>query len=156
MENGKRYIGTKILDAVPMTLGEYNIYRGWDLPKDEVNRVNGEGYLVEYLGGGTPNHPKHKGYISWSPKDVFEKAYMIADTFLDRMRIELLELSEKITKINDALIDGLVPMPSISMLNTQLYKMLEYEKVLKQRIEIAENGVAVEEQPTTEHPHFNE
>lgn len=67
------YIGTKLLAARPMTRAEYNDYRGWQLPADE----NGadEGYLVEYFDGGQTNHPAHQGYVSWSPKDVFERAY---------------------------------------------------------------------------------
>lgn len=69
----KKYIGTKVLMAKPMTRQEYNDYRGWELPEDE----NGadDGYLVEYTDGGQANHPGHEGYISWSPKDVFERAY---------------------------------------------------------------------------------
>lgn len=70
MEN---YYGHKAILARPMNRKEYNDYRGWKLPKDE----NGDdkGYLVEYIDGGQSNHPKHDGYISWSPKEVFEKAY---------------------------------------------------------------------------------
>ncbi len=69
----KTYIGTKIINARPMTRLEYNEYRGWPLPQDE----SGEdwGYLVEYMDGGKPNHADHKGYISWSPKEQFDKAY---------------------------------------------------------------------------------
>jgi len=29
------YIGTKQVQARPMTLGDYNAYRGWDIPADE-------------------------------------------------------------------------------------------------------------------------
>ena len=28
----KRYIGTKIIKAEPMTRGDYNKYRGWQIP----------------------------------------------------------------------------------------------------------------------------
>lgn len=71
----KKYLGTKQLMAKPMTLGEYNTYRGWTIPADED--PNRAGYLVEY--DSTPsspgNDPRHRGYISWSPADVFEEAY---------------------------------------------------------------------------------
>lgn len=67
------YIGVKQVQAAPMTRGEYNAYRGWDVPADEDPAD--DGYLVEYLDGGKSNHPKHKGYISWSPRSVFERAY---------------------------------------------------------------------------------
>ena len=67
------YEGTKRVHAKPMNRGEYNAYRGWEVPADE-NPAD-DGYLVEYLDGGKSNHPNHAGYISWSPKDVFERAY---------------------------------------------------------------------------------
>ena len=57
------YIGTKIIKAKPMTRGEYNTHRGWEIPENE-NPFD-EGYLVQY----------DNEYISWSPKDVFETAY---------------------------------------------------------------------------------
>lgn len=67
------YTGTKTVIAEPMSRQQYNDYRGWALPADE----NGtdEGYLVEYTDGGKANMPDRKGYVSWSPKDVFERAY---------------------------------------------------------------------------------
>ena len=70
----KAYIGTKMINAVPMNRLEYNQFRGWTLPADE----NGadEGYLVEYVGPGQkPNTAEYEGYVSWSPKDVFDEAY---------------------------------------------------------------------------------
>lgn len=56
-----------------MNRADYNDYRGWVLPDDELG--TDEGYLVEYLDGGKSNHPDHKGYISWSPKEQFENGY---------------------------------------------------------------------------------
>jgi hypothetical protein len=69
----KRYVGTKTIDARPMTRAAYNDYRGWPLPPDE----NGDdaGFLVEYVDGGKANDSRHAGYISWSPADVFERSY---------------------------------------------------------------------------------
>lgn len=69
----EKYIGTKVIKAKPMTRAEYNDYRGWDLPVDEDG--TDEGFLVEYVDGGQANHKDHDGYISWSPKDVFSRAY---------------------------------------------------------------------------------
>ena len=67
------YEGTKRVYAKPMNRAEYNAYRGWEVPADE--NPNDEGYLVEYVDGGRGNDSRHAGYISWSPKDVFERSY---------------------------------------------------------------------------------
>ena len=69
----KTYIGTKTVQARPMTRGEYNDYRGWPMPANEDGADTG--YLVEYLDGGKANDLRHAGYISWSPSEVFERAY---------------------------------------------------------------------------------
>lgn len=68
-----RYIGVKQINAKAMDRKEYNELRGWTVPADE--NPDDSGYLVEYVDGGQANHPDFSGYISWSPKDVFERAY---------------------------------------------------------------------------------
>ena len=67
------HVGTKVVHAAPMTRGDYNFFRGWPVPADE--NPNDDGYLVEYADGGEPNVPGFFGYVSWSPKDVFDRAY---------------------------------------------------------------------------------
>ena len=57
------YIGIKKIKAEPMTRGDYNNFRGWNIPENE--NPNDKGYIVKYSDG----------YISWSPKSVFEEAY---------------------------------------------------------------------------------
>lgn len=57
------FIGTKVLQAEPMTLGAYNLLRGWNIPADE--NPHREGYHVIY----------EDGYQSWSPEEAFESAY---------------------------------------------------------------------------------
>lgn len=52
----KKYVGVKLIEAKPMTRGDYNNYRGWTIPKDEDPKD--EGYLVKYSND----------YESWSPK----------------------------------------------------------------------------------------
>lgn len=69
----KQYIGTKVINAAPMTRAAYNEFRGWQLPTDENG--DDDGYLVEYVDGGKANTETYAGYVSWSPKDVFERAY---------------------------------------------------------------------------------
>jgi hypothetical protein len=52
-----------------------------------------------------PNHEDYKGYISWSPKDVFEGSYTSLGSkpkvlsFLDRLEIEHEELDSKLLKL---------------------------------------------------------
>jgi hypothetical protein len=33
-----------------------------------------QGILIEYLDGGEANDPRHVGYITWTPADVFRRA----------------------------------------------------------------------------------
>ena len=63
----KHFIGIKEVDAKPMTRGDYNKYRGWQIPADE--NPEDEGYLVKYSDS----------YESWSPKEAFDKAYVEYD-----------------------------------------------------------------------------
>ena len=44
-----KYIGTKIIEAKSMNRGDYNKYRGWDIPENE--NPDDEGYLVKYSDG---------------------------------------------------------------------------------------------------------
>lgn len=69
----QQYVGTKIVNAKPMTRQEYNDFRGWELPANEDG--SDEGFLVEYINGGKANTEEFNGYVSWSPKEVFQRAY---------------------------------------------------------------------------------
>lgn len=91
-----RYLGTKIVTAEPMTRQAYNDYRGWALPADE----NGadEGYLVEYLDGGPANMPDRAGYVSWSPREVFERAYRPVVGMSFGQALEALKIGEKVAR----------------------------------------------------------
>jgi hypothetical protein len=89
MEQMKLYVGTKLLKAKPMDREDYCDLRGWDLPEDE-NGLD-EGYLVEYIDGGESNHIEFDGYISWSPTDVFDKAYEETRGMSFGLAIELLK-----------------------------------------------------------------
>jgi hypothetical protein len=93
---GNLHIGTKLVLALAMTRLEYNEYRGWDLPEDE----NGDdkGFLVEYVDGGDSNHPDHKGYISWSPEEVFHNAYKVSGEMSFGMAIEAAKRGYKIAR----------------------------------------------------------
>lgn len=82
----KRYVGTKFIEAKPMSRGEYNLYRGWTIPADE-NPAD-EGYLVRYSDG----------YESWSPKKQFEEAYRDCKGMTFGIALELLKKGCKVAR----------------------------------------------------------
>lgn len=45
----KTYIGVKKIEAEPMTRGDYNTYRGWQIHTDE--NPDDEGYHVKHADG---------------------------------------------------------------------------------------------------------
>ena len=92
----QKFYGTKLIQAQPMSRKAYNDYRGWELPPDEDG--SDDGYLVEYLDGGKPNHPSHAGYISWSPKAQFEKSYQPTDALSFGHAIEALKAGKKVAR----------------------------------------------------------
>ena len=96
MEEAKPYIGTKLVVARPMTRGEYNSYRGWEMPADEDPQE--PGYLVEYRDGGKPNDPRHNGYISWSPQEVFDKSYRTANALTFGHALEAMKAGHRVTR----------------------------------------------------------
>lgn len=86
----KKYIGTKQIEAEPMTMGEaYEkcLLQAGRVPND--SEKSNAGYHVMY----------QDGYESWSPAEPFEKAYKFAETFLDRLYIERTELHDKLAKL---------------------------------------------------------
>lgn len=90
------YFGFKKVRAKKMNRLEYNTLRGWKVPDDE-NPLD-EGYLVEYLDGGQRNHPDYGGYISWSPKDVFNEAYKPSGEMTFGMALEALKSGDKVAR----------------------------------------------------------
>jgi len=92
----KQYIGVKLINATPMTRLEYNTYRGWTLPANEDG--DDAGYLVEYTDGGQANTPDYTGYVSWSPVDVFNKAYKQTNGMNFGLAIEAMKMGFRISR----------------------------------------------------------
>ena len=92
----EKFIGTKIINAKPMSRAEYNSFRGWKLPEDENG--SDEGFLVEYVDGGAANTTEYSGYISWSPKDVFENAYRPTSGMTFGFALEALKKGLKVAR----------------------------------------------------------
>ena len=96
MSDLKEFIGTKIINAKPMSRLDYNIFRGWELPANENG--SDEGYLVEYIDGGEPNTKEYQGYVSWSPKVQFENAYKQSGNLSFGDAITYLKLGYKVAR----------------------------------------------------------
>ncbi len=125
----KKYIGTKMVSATPAIRKGGKVY----LPTDEIPKSMEpveEGYKVVY----------EDGYESWSPKDVFEKAYKVAETPLDRVNIECAEVRERCDKLgqfihnqNDGKDYQALPLGIRAMLLAQLHAMCAYSNLLDLR-----------------------
>ena len=121
----KKYIGTKQIEAEPMTMGEAyekNLLQAGRVPSESEKTK--AGYHVKYEGG----------YESWSPSETFEKAYKVADTPLDRITIEENELADRMEKLY-TFIHGdkykELDNATRAMLAAQYSSMSEYLNVLR-------------------------
>ena len=85
-----KYIGTKQVEAEPMSLGDFIETRRRNPYENDPKRhsVDEQGYLVKY----------EDGYESWSPKLAFERHYRRAETHLDRIMVEYVEVKERLDK----------------------------------------------------------
>ena len=137
----KKYVGTKIIEAKEMKLGDYNNYRGWKIPENENPKK--EGYLVKYPDG----------YESWSPKEIFEDAYrkydesklpatsvlMQSNDYKERFKAEYKQLDirykglEAMLKKWDAGELNFTPTCPRNIYNIQIRAMEEYLTVLETR-----------------------
>lgn len=90
------YIGVKLINAKPMTRAEYNAFRGWTMPADE--NPDDAGFLVEYTDGGRGNTDLYAGYVSWSPADVFARAYRQTSGMTFGLALEALKLGKKVAR----------------------------------------------------------
>lgn len=127
----------KTVKAVPMNRKDYNDLRGWSVPSDE--NPEDEGYLVEYQDDSHKNVEGFDRYISWSPKDVFEKGYRLSETFTDRLKIEMEDLEEKCQKLEDFLSssksESLEEIQK-NLLRVQLSAMVAYYGTVRTRFEL--------------------
>ena len=140
----KKYIGTKQIEAEPMTMGEAyekGLLQAGRVPNE--SEKSNTGYHVKY----------QDGYESWSPAEAFEAAYKCADTFVDRLLIEDSELTGKYEKCS-AFIDSDKFREIVKddypafLLHLQRVAMGSYLGTLHNRIEYT-NGAKTE--PNTEY-----
>ena len=124
----KKYIGTKQVEAEPMTMGEAyrrNLLQTGRVPND--SEKDNFGFYVRC----------QDGCENWLPTETFCKVYKIADTPLERMIIEHQELRDKINKLEKFLssegFDSL-NYKMRTLLDMQHRIMIEYSLILKERI----------------------
>lgn len=123
----KKYIGTKSVEAEVMD--ELTAVEKGFARSNEDNHEWRQGYHVRY----------EDGYESWSPKDVFEKAYKPADTFKDRLVIEKAELEDKLQKCesfvkSEKFREVVKDEYQASLLQLQSQSMREYYNILVHRL----------------------
>lgn len=140
----QKYIGVKQVSAKPMTRGDYNDYRGWTVPKDE--NPNDEGYMVKYADD----------YVSWSPKETFEKSYhivgvrplndstllMVSTDYKDRFIAEYIQLKTRLKGLKTMLHNwdneqlSFIPSCPRSTYDLQVEAMTKYLAILEARAKI--------------------
>ena len=137
----KQYIGTKTVKAEPMVKSAA-VAKGWARLSEGWARLsegclNDPGYHVQYT------NPDGSTYDSWSPKDVFEKSYQIAEDFKDRLEIEFKELRIRLLKLHKFIQDNgfaniakKIGPEQGALLLSQYHGMSLYFDALKARLEI--------------------
>lgn len=132
----KHYIGTKQVEAEPMSKGEAyekGLLKAGIVPSEEERSIMG--YHVRYEGG----------YESWSPKDVFEKAYKVSETPLDRMAIEGEGLMDRIARLQLFIYsDKFKELDKTiqTLMRVQLQFMKNYNEALVERMAKMEDSTA--------------
>lgn len=133
----KKYIGCKLIEAEPMTKREYHLFRGWPIPENE-NPEN-MGYLVRYSDG----------YTSWSPKRVFEEAYIqvddnkalpsgvsVGEKMVDEFisYTETMTLGDRTTVVRCVLRNGFVIVESSSCVDSKNYSEKMGQEICMKKI----------------------
>lgn len=86
----KTFVRLNVVDAMPMSRGEYNSYRGWTLPTGEI--PDDDGYILFYRKG-TANE-----YISWCPKKGFDDVSREIGEMTFGMAIEAMKQGCKVAR----------------------------------------------------------
>lgn len=140
----KKYIGIKQVEAKTITRGDYNDYRGWTVPANE--NPNDEGYMVKYADD----------YVSWSPKETFEKSYhivgvrplndsallMVSTNYKERFLAEYIQLKTRLKGLKTMLHNwdneqlSFIPSCPRSTYDLQVEAMTKYLAVLEARAKI--------------------
>ena len=128
----KKYVGTKHIEAEPMLMQD--AYDRGLLQAGRMPVEGKEGYAVKY----------NDNYISWSPKEIFDAAYEVEETPLDRLYIERKELDEKFRKLCTLIgkkdfAEVIKDEEMRTLLRLQQHYMGEYLSILNVRIKMMVN-----------------
>lgn len=129
----KQYTGTKNVKAEPMTYGEAH----------KAGLIRENAYIEEYNDNEGYKVVYNDGYTSWSPKQVFEDAYKVSETALDRMLIEGRELTTRYEKAcNFVGSDKFKELDTVSrsLLEAQISVMEDYMHIHNFRYTKMESG----------------
>lgn len=128
----KKYIGFKMIEAEPMTAYEAGQHLARPIDISDAGKQR-DGYLVKYPDG----------YVSWSPKDVFEKAYMqvgdnntITNDNVDNfiIRYEDFTIGDKTTVVRAVLANNFVVVDSSSCVDPKNFNQEIGTSICKDRI----------------------
>lgn len=121
----KKYIGTKKVSATPACRVDGVVYLEDEAVPQGMNKE--DGYKVVYEDGGE----------NWISKEVFEKKYKLADTYLDRIRIEIDDLRDRYNKLRNFILSEeywALPFDKRRILSKQWDIMKDYISILEERI----------------------
>ena len=129
----EKFIGFKMIQAKEMTQNEWYTHKTGLPVNKEYTVEEKEGYLVEYEGG----------YQSWSPKEVFEKAYIQVsekntitqenvDNFIKEIKIST--IGEKTTLVIATLINDFEIIESSSCVDVANYNETLGAEICVERI----------------------
>ena len=127
-----KYIGVKLIEAEPMNDIDFeSIVKGWPIKEERKPK---EGYKVVY-----PN-----GYVSWCPKEIFEKANLMIDDNKDlpsgvSVGLDMVDsfiketyvstIGDKTTLVRAILVNGFEMVESSSCVDVKNYSQEIGEKI---------------------------
>jgi hypothetical protein len=127
----KKYIGTKQVEAEPMTMGEADNKKLVAIGSSRLSTYekSSEGYHVKY----------DDGVETWLPKDEFEKTYRCSETSIDKMLIEAEDFNLKAAKLGSFLNaekQEILSDQKRNLLNAQYAAIVSLSTIILERIRV--------------------
>ena len=127
----KKYIGTKQVEAEPMTMGEADNKKLVAIGSSRLSTYekSSEGYHVKY----------DDGVETWLPKDEFEKTYRCSETSIDKMLIEAEDFNLKAAQLGrflNAEKQEILSDQKRNLLNAQYAAIVSLSTIILERIRV--------------------